>query len=729
MEKTEIYKIREKIFSRIMRMLVMASVPAFIIVSLNHAYKGEWIFVAFFSIILLCNIPMVVHSDRFSFKFRAFVACATVYSIGVIATANFGIFGAGLYCLLTVNVLVTSFMGLRSGIISLAACVFAVIFIGLGSGVDIFIHKSATVLNDHPLIIWAQAAFIFIMFGSVMVIAPGILQRRLLESLLANKKESERLAESNLRLKKEILERQKAEQAMLESEGKFRAAFQTSPDAIAVNRMSDGLYREINEGFLSIMGYQRDDLIGCSSLELNIWKNIEDRERMVKALKDHGYMENLEAQFVRKDGAIRYGLMSATTIDWSGEKNILSITRDITDLKMAEEEKCKLEEQFHQAQKMETVGRLAGGVAHDFNNLLTGISGNVSLIKMDLSPTSSTYDDLNEIGSAADRAKELTSQLLAFSRKQVIHPKVINLNDLITNMHKMLCRIIGEDVDIETIPTKNLGQIKADPGQIEQIIVNLSVNARDALPKGGKIVIETSEVNLGEGYCKIYPNVKPGNYVMLAISDNGEGMDEETQKKIFDPFFTTKAEGQGTGLGLATVYGIIKQHNGHVKVYSEVKQGTVVKAYFPLVQEKAQRIRHKAPGKTLPKGDETVFVVEDDKAVRNIAIKILTRLGYNVISADNGFNAIEMMDKNNLSIDLLFTDVLMPIINGRELADKVLEKYPDTKVLFTSGYTENIIANHDVLAPEVEFISKPYSTEALSFKVRQVLDKVTQKFN
>ena len=401
---------------------------------------------------------------------------------------------------------------------------------------------------------------------------------------------------------------------------------------------------------------------------------------------------------------------------------LVGISTDITEKKKTEKAKKQLEFQLQQAQKMESVGRLAGGVAHDFNNLLTGITGNIQLAQMDLGTDDPIYETLGEINDAADRAADLTRQLLAFSRKQIIEPKVINLNDLIKNMYKMLGRIIGEDIEIKFTPTKRLGQIKADPGQVEQIITNLSVNARDAMPNGGKLTIETTNVSLDEDYCNLHPHVKQGEYVRLVVSDNGEGMDQETQNNIFDPFFTTKEEGQGTGLGLATVYGIVKQHDGHIEVYSEIGEGTTFKVYFPLIREKAEAITRTSPLKDLPHGTETVFIVEDESMVRNIAIKILTRLGYKVMSADDGTHALATIHDKAVSIDLLLTDIVMPKMNGRELAEKLQKEYPEMKVLFSSGYTEDVIAHHGVLEEGLSFIGKPYTPQALAKKVREVLD-------
>ena len=401
---------------------------------------------------------------------------------------------------------------------------------------------------------------------------------------------------------------------------------------------------------------------------------------------------------------------------WETQDRFCVIFEDIT-------EKEKLEQQLYQSLKMESIGRLAGGVAHDFNNLLTGISGNVQLAQLDIKPGDPLFETLDDVNEAAKRAAELTHQLLAFSRKQIIKPRVINLNDLIRDLHKMLVRIIGEDLELKTIPQTDLGFIKADPGQIEQVIINLSINARDAMPDGGKLTIETAEVSLDEDYCKTNLNVEPGDHVMLAVSDNGTGMDEETRKNIFDPFYTTKEEGQGTGLGLAMVYGIVKQHGGSINAYSEVGEGTTFKIYFPLVKEQAQPVEKKRRAPTLPHGTEIIFVVEDETMVRNTATRILTRLGYQVISAKDGPDALAVIEKLKTPIDLLLTDVIMPNMNGRELAERVRRQYPEVKVLYTSGYTENVIAHHGVLDEGLDFLGKPYNPQSLAAKVRTLLDE------
>jgi len=404
---------------------------------------------------------------------------------------------------------------------------------------------------------------------------------------------------------------------------------------------------------------------------------------------------------------------------------VLAVSRDITPVKLAEQEKTVLEEQLRQSQKMEAIGQLAGGVAHDFNNLLTTIEGNIALAKMEASDADPITEMLDEVSFASQRAADLTRQLLAFSRKQIIEPRILNLNDMINGLYKLLVRIIGEDVQLEIKPAKNLGNVKADPGQIEQIIVNLAVNARDAMPNGGKLVVETHVIDLDKEYSSNHPYSSMGSNIMLAVSDTGHGMDGETSRHIFDPFFTTKEKGQGTGLGLSTVYGIVKQHGGSIEVYSEIGSGTTFKIYFPHVKDEAENIERDDDQQVIPEGKEHILVVEDEQVVRMMTSKILTRLGYTVCEAASGREAVELFVKKKDTIDLLITDVIMPNMNGWDLAQQLLSIKPETKILFTSGYTDNVIAHHGVLGEDVNFIGKPFSPVALGVKIRDVLDDDT----
>jgi PAS domain S-box-containing protein len=386
-------------------------------------------------------------------------------------------------------------------------------------------------------------------------------------------------------------------------------------------------------------------------------------------------------------------------------------------------ERKKLEEQLLHAQKMEALGQLAGGVAHDFNNMLTVISGYDRMILDELSPLDPLHEYALEILKSAERAGALTNQLLAFSRRQILQPRVVSVNTVVKQTEKMLRRLIGEDVHLDFSLHPEGGNIKADPNQIEQIIVNLAVNARDAMPRGGRLTIETQNVVLDETYVRTHAGVKPGDFVMIAVSDNGSGMDAATRQRIFEPFFTTKERGKGTGLGLATVYGIVKQSGGDIWVYSEPAQGTTFKLYFPLATEEDVVEPPAAGPLDIEATHETVLVVEDEQTVRDLTVRMLQKLSYHVLAAADGAEAIEISKAHAGNIALLVTDVVMPEMSGRQVAEALLSQRPEMRVLYLSGYTETTIVNHGVLDSGVEFLPKPFSREALGAKIRAILAK------
>jgi signal transduction histidine kinase/ActR/RegA family two-component response regulator len=400
---------------------------------------------------------------------------------------------------------------------------------------------------------------------------------------------------------------------------------------------------------------------------------------------------------------------------------MLGIATDITARKQTEEALHRSEEQLRQAQKMEAVGKLAGGVAHDFNNLLTVINGHTALSLRRLGPEDPLYRKLEAIREAGERAASLTRQLLAFSRKQIMQPKVLDLNHVIFETNKMLQRLIGEDVDLLIGLTPDLGKIKADPGQIEQVLMNLAVNARDAMPKGGKVTIETQNVYIDEEYSSRHLSVRPGQYVMLAVSDTGCGMNAATQERIFEPFFTTKETGKGTGLGLSTVYGIVKQSGGNVWVYSEVGQGTTFKIYLPCVESPAEEFKLITADAQATPGTETVLLVEDEEMVRNMTREILQESGYQVLEAKHGHEALLVAERHNGPIHLMLSDVVMPQMSGRELAEQLSPMRREMKVLYMSGYTDDAIVHHGVLDEGMAFIEKPFTPNALTHKLREVL--------
>ncbi|MBI5904409.1 MAG: response regulator [Deltaproteobacteria bacterium] len=395
---------------------------------------------------------------------------------------------------------------------------------------------------------------------------------------------------------------------------------------------------------------------------------------------------------------------------------------EITDRKRAEEERSRLQSQLQQAMKMEAVGRLAGGVAHDFNNLLTVILGNLSLALGKVSSGDAVAEMLGEANRAAERAARLTQQLLAFSRKQIIEPKVLDPNGLVMNLHTMLSRLIGENIALVPLPGAGVGLVKVDPGQFEQILVNLAVNARDAMPDGGRLTIETSNAELDASYCARNPDVSPGRYVLVSVGDTGCGMTDEVKAKIFEPFFTTKEKGSGTGLGLSMTHGAVKQAGGSIAVTSEVGKGTTVRIYLPRVEGEKARVVEDPASEEFPGGTETVLLVEDEEMVRELGARVLERLGYKVLMASGGAEAVAVAREFSGGIDLLLTDVVMPGMNGSELASQLILLHPDMKVLFTSGYTENAIVHHGVLDEGVSFIWKPYTPSSLAWKIRGVLN-------
>ena len=407
----------------------------------------------------------------------------------------------------------------------------------------------------------------------------------------------------------------------------------------------------------------------------------------------------------------------------SGEiTGVIEYFRDITERKKTEEALQRSEEQLRQAQKIEAVGRLAGGVAHDFNNMLTAIGGYCDLLLDDLETADPHRQEVAEIKKAADRATSLTRQLLAFSRKQIILPKPLNLNEVISNLDKMLRRLLREDITLLTLPAAELGLVMADPGQIEQVILNLALNSRDAMPQGGRLTIETGNVELDAQYAGRHLEVQPGSYVLLAVSDTGVGIYEEARERIFEPFFTTTEQGKGTGLGLSVVYGIVKQSGGHIWVYSEPGQGATFKIYLPRIGQTLEPANLPSRPASQAGGAETILMVEDEEVVRQVTRKMLETKGYKVLEAAGGPAALALSAQHRGAIQLLLTDVLMPEMSGKDLAKRLTRRRPETRVLFMSGHTENAIVHHGVLEPGIAFIQKPFRLEALRHKVREVLD-------
>jgi PAS domain S-box-containing protein len=516
---------------------------------------------------------------------------------------------------------------------------------------------------------------------------------------------------------RDVSERRTAEAALRESEERYRTLVEGVRDIIfALSR--EGTIASLNPAFETITGLRREEWVGQP------FERLVHPEDLPLALELLGRVVRGElrpaSQFrVRTaKGDYRVGEFSATPQLHEGRLvGILGIGRDVT-------ERVQLEQQLRQAQKMEAVGRLAGGIAHDFNNILTAITGYADLLLEDLGATDPRRQDADEIHKAADRAAGLTRQLLAFSRQQVLQPTVLEVNKLVSDLEKMLRRLLGEDVELGTRLAPTTGRVKADPGQLEQVIMNLAVNARDAMPNGGKLTLETGNVDLDEAYAADHYPARAGPFVLLAVSDTGIGMSEETQAHMFEPFFTTKEKGKGTGLGLATVYGIIKQSGGFIWVYSEVGHGTTFKLYLPRVEELAERASQpaQAPARAA-RGTETVLVVEDEAPVRSVARQVLERHGYTVLEAPSAEAALDIATRYSGTIHLLLTDVVMPGLNGRELASRLATLRPDARVIFMSGYTGDAVTRHGVLEPGSAYVQKPFTPDAIARKVREVLDR------
>ena len=472
--------------------------------------------------------------------------------------------------------------------------------------------------------------------------------------------------------------------------------------------------RRVEEMF----GYTRDELLGAP-VEILLPESkrqghVAERDRYFKRPRARPMGIGMDLTARRKDGREFPVEVSLSHVSTHQGKFAIAFVSDISQRK-------QLEEQLVHALKMESVGRLAGGVAHDFNNMLTVISGYNRMILDELSPLDPLRGSAEEILKAADRAAALTNQLLAFSRRQVMRPEVLNVNEVLANVQKMLHRLIGEQVELVLNVGRALDSIRADPNHIEQAVINLAINARDAMPNGGRITIETANVHLDEGYTRTHLGVVPGDFVMIAVSDTGHGMDAETRRHIFEPFFTTKERGKGTGLGLATVYGMVKQSGGDIWVYSEIGKGSTFKLYFPTVTSPALESSGDGTLQSTVRGTETVLVVEDENAVRELTVKMLRQLGYTVLTAASGAEAIEICQNPDSTISLLVTDVIMPSMSGRQLADRLLAMRPEIKVLYLSGYTEDTVSDHGVLEEGVNFLPKPFAREVLGRKIREIL--------
>lgn len=514
------------------------------------------------------------------------------------------------------------------------------------------------------------------------------------------------------------IEYKRNEEALRRSEARYRSLVQSA--AYGIYRSSlEGRFFDVNPALITMLGYDSAEEVLALDPKSDVFWDPGEQARVMGEFQRGARLDNVEVRWKRKDG-------SAITVRLSGRVvNSPEETAEVVEI-IAEDitERRVLENQFRQAQKMEAVGRLAGGVAHDFNNLLMVISGYTEVLLEHTRKSNPLFPKIEAIHQATDRATTLTRQLLAFSRKQLLELKVVDLNVIVEDMERLLRPLIGENIELHTQLAPDLGRTRADAGQIEQVIMNLVVNSKDAMPNGGKITIQSGNAQLKhDDLGREYSYIKPGEYVVLSVSDTGHGMDKETQLRIFEPFFTTKEKGKGTGLGLSTVYGIIKQSGGYVLVESEVQRGTTFRIYLPRVEDALEPVNATGASSSQNGGSETVLLVEDEESVRQLVRETLESKGYKVLEADHGESALHLVSHHSGKIDMLITDVVMPGMSGRELSAQLCSSYPHTKVLYLSGYTEDAIAHEGVLQSGTAFLQKPFTLQMLARKVREVLDE------
>jgi len=513
---------------------------------------------------------------------------------------------------------------------------------------------------------------------------------------------------------RDITERKRAELALERSETGFRSVVEDAPYGIFKADLTGKLLM-VNPALGKMLGYMSQDELLAVNLASGIYRHPTEHQKITELFLRDQHFKGVEVEWKRKDGAFITVRCSGWPSKDESSASIEVYAEDVTDRRL-------LERQLRMAQKMEAVGRLSGGIAHDFNNLLGVVIGYIQVIKRTLVPGQPSFEYAEEIEKAGQRAVSLTRQLLAFSRQQVLEPVILNLNTLVSEMEKMLPRLIGEDIHLSLILDPLIGQVIADPGQIEQVVMNLAVNARDAMPDGGELTIQTANAELDALFAREHPGSLPGMYVMLAVADTGTGMDPETQAQIFEPFFTTKGRDKGTGLGLATVYGVVKQSNGYIAVESEKGKGALFKVYLPRIE---QPVPTRIEGSQTPltvHGSETILLVEDAEPLRLLAELFLKENGYQVLTAADGAEAEQIAAQTTGPIHMLLTDVVMPGINGRVLAERLAPRNPEMKVLYMSGYTDSFIAGHGVLEEGIHLLHKPFTEEALMRKVRGVLD-------
>ena len=539
---------------------------------------------------------------------------------------------------------------------------------------------------------------------------------RVLESTASVIRNSKGTPEKLVIVNRDVTERKKAAEALKRSESSFRSVVEDAPYGIYRASLA-GEFLLVNPALQKMLGYETSDELLQANLARDIYTSLPEYQKINDLFLQDPHFKDIELEWKRKDGnRITVRCSGRPVKNESGTMSYLEVfAEDVTEQRV-------LERQLRMAQKMEAIGRLSGGIAHDFNNLLGVIIGYSQVLKKNLGPGNPAFEYAEEIEKASQRAVSLTRQLLAFSRQQVLEPAIVNLNTLVADMEKMLPRLIGEDIELKLVLDSALGQVKADRGQIEQVLMNLAVNARDAMPDGGRLSIQTSNVELDAVYVRQHPGSRPGQYIMLSVTDTGTGIDPEIQGQIFEPFFTTKERDKGTGLGLATVYGVVKQSGGYIAVESEKGKGASFQVYLPRLAQPIDVCAESSPAPVTVRGWETILLAEDADALRKLAQMFLKENGYQVLAAANGTEALQLARQHAGAIHLLLTDVVMPGMNGRMLAERLAPFHPGMRVLYMSGYTDSFIAGHGVLEAGTHLLHKPFTEETLTRRVRLVLD-------
>ena len=517
-------------------------------------------------------------------------------------------------------------------------------------------------------------------------------------------------------------EREAVDRDLREREEAFRTVFETNPESMTVIRASDGIFLAANEAFLRLLGWTPDEVLGRTALDFGLWDRPEDRARVLGALRAGGEVRDVETDFRARDGRLLRGLLSGRVIAVAGERRYLFAVRDLTARRRAEAERDALQRQLLEAQKLESIGRLAGGVAHDFNNLLTVVLSSAAALREDLAAgRAPALADVEAIQAAGERARDLTRQLLSFARRQVIAPEVVDLAPLLRASERLLARVLGEDLALRVELAEGLWPVRCDPAQLDQVIMNLAVNARDAMPRGGRLTIAAENLALDEGAARARPGASPGPHVALRVSDTGVGMSAEVRRRVFEPFFTTKPPGEGTGLGLATVHGLVRQMGGVIAFESEEGRGTSFEILLPRA-DGALAGPAAAPAPRPAGGGEAILLLEDDPQVRQVVARALEEAGYRLLVTGSAAEALAAEAAWGGALDLLLSDVILPDRPGPEVAAAIARRRPGLRVLFMSGYTGDAISRQGVLAPGVQLLQKPFTGGALLARVRAVLD-------